>query len=229
MEHGLDQGQDDSSNEEKDSAVLKKWSPRSLQDGNRKSAFLPYKHTHTCNTVLTNLQRGNTQAETPVPQSAEINFHVKAGQGELTEQEILKENNIDAFDKNGLTALHWASAYGQYNTVQFLLKYGANINKLGSEEESPLILAASGGHHEVVRLLINSKADVNHVDHICNTALMYAARGNHPHTCQELLSHGADFSLVNLNDDTAHRIAVDNGSSLGKIHRCLERYSSLPR
>lgn len=51
---------------------------------------------------------------------------------------------------------------------------------------------------------------------MCNTALMYAARGNHPHTCQELLSHGADFSFVNLNDDTAHVIAVDNSSTLGK-------------
>lgn len=50
---------------------------------------------------------------------------------------------------------------------------------------------------------------------MCNTALMYAARGNHPHTCQELLSHGADFSFVNLNDDTAHVIAVDNSSTLG--------------
>ncbi|XP_023310505.1 DNA-binding protein RFXANK-like isoform X2 [Anoplophora glabripennis] len=235
MEHD----QEDSSNEEKDVKPIifpnpttkspetiglspslvsgpKKWSPRLLQDGNRKSAFLPYKHTYTCNTVLTNLQRGNTQAETPVPQSTEINFHMKAGQGELTEQDILQEDDVDICDKNNLTALHWASAYGQYSTVQLLLKHGASVNKLGPEEESPLILAASGGHHEVVRLLINSKAEVNHVDHLCNTALMYAARGNHPHTCQELLSHGADFSFVNLNDDTAHVIAVDNSSTLAQ-------------
>lgn len=44
---------------------------------------------------------------------------------------------------------------------------------------------------------------------------MYAAKGNHPHTCHELLVRGANFSLVNLNDDTALTIAVENCSTLG--------------
>lgn len=59
----------------------KKWSPGSWQDGNRKSAFLPYKPT-LC-TVLTNLQRGNIQAESRVPQAADLNFHTRAGQGRI--------------------------------------------------------------------------------------------------------------------------------------------------
>ncbi|XP_044263447.1 ankyrin repeat family A protein 2 isoform X2 [Tribolium madens] len=180
----------------------KKWSPGSLQDANRKSAFLPYRQS-LC-TVLTNLQRGNTQAETPVPQSADINFHTKAGQGEITENDIDCEKSVDVCDCHGLTALHWAAAYGQYNTVQLLLANGAEIDKRGPEEETPLTLAASGGHHDVIRLLL------------CNTPLMYAARGNHPHSCQELLLHGADFKLHNLNGDTAHVIAVENNSTLAQ-------------
>lgn len=59
----------------------KKWSPGSWQDGHRKSAFLPYKPT-LC-TVLTNLQRGNIQAESKVPQAADLNFHTRAGQGKV--------------------------------------------------------------------------------------------------------------------------------------------------
>lgn len=47
---------------------------------------------------------------------------------------------------------------------------------------------------------------------------MYAAKGNHPHTCNELLAKGADFSLVNLNDDTALTIAIENGSTLGRVN-----------
>lgn len=141
----------------------KKWSPRSLQDANRKSAFLPYKQHST---VLTNLQRGNTQAEKPVPQVTEINFHIKAGQGELTIEDIMNEKFVDFRDASELTALHWACAYGQTSTVQLLLSHGADANKLGPEEESPLHLAASGGHHEVVRILLNYDADVNHVDHV---------------------------------------------------------------
>ncbi|XP_060525484.1 ankyrin repeat family A protein 2-like isoform X2 [Cylas formicarius] len=192
--------------------VNQKWSPQSLHDRSRKSAFQPYRQC-TTSTVLTNLQRGNTQTETLLPQPTELTYHMKAAQGELTEEEILTKNNIDHLDQNKLTALHWSCAYGQYNSAELLIKHGADVNKVGPDEESPLILAANGGHHEIVRLLINSHADVNHVDHLCNTALMYAARGNHTHACQELLSNGANFSAVNLNNDTAHIIAVENNST----------------
>ncbi|KAJ3662432.1 hypothetical protein Zmor_006782 [Zophobas morio] len=142
----------------------KKWSPGSLQDANRKSAFQPYRQS-LC-TVLTNLQRGNTQAETPVPRSADINFHTKAGQGEINEYDINYEKSVDVRDCNGLTALHWAAAYGQYNTVLLLLANGAEIDVLGPEEETPLTLAANGGHHDVIRLLIDKGANVNHADHV---------------------------------------------------------------
>lgn len=144
-------------------STSKRWSPKSLQDVNRKSAFLPYKQT---NTVLTNLQRGNTQAETPESISSVLDFHIRAGQGDLTEQEVKQELDINALDKNKLSALHWASSYGQVNAVKLLLNYKAKINLLGPEEESPLLLAAAGGHLEVVRVLLNYGADVNHVDHV---------------------------------------------------------------
>lgn len=45
---------------------------------------------------------------------------------------------------------------------------------------------------------------------------MYAARGNHPHCCNELLLRDADVTMVNLNDDTAFTLAVDNKGNLGK-------------
>ncbi|XP_056636003.1 DNA-binding protein RFXANK-like [Diorhabda sublineata] len=192
----------------------KKWSP-GLQDTSRKSAFLPYK-VYTGNTVLTNLQRGNTLAENVLSEETEVDFHMKAGQGELCEQDILKEGDVDVKDSNNLTALHWASFYGQLHTVQLLVKHGAQVNILGSEEESPLILAASGGHHDIVAFLISHGADVNHVDHMCNSALMYAAKGNHPHTCQELILNGINISLINLNEDSAHSIAVANNSTLAQ-------------
>ncbi|KAL1502285.1 hypothetical protein ABEB36_007451 [Hypothenemus hampei] len=194
-----------------------KWSPQSLHDKNRISAFQPYKNCTPPTTVLTNLQRGNTQAETLIPRPTELTFHMKAGQGELNNQEILKEKNVDVLDPNGLTALHWASAYGQYNTVELLINFGANVNKLGPDEESPLTLAASGGHHEVVKLLLSHNANVNHVDHMCNSALMYAAKGNHPHTCQELLLNGAKFGLVNLDEETALNIAIENNSTSAQV------------
>lgn len=46
---------------------------------------------------------------------------------------------------------------------------------------------------------------------------MYAAKGNHPHCCNELLLRDADVTLINLNDDTAFNLAVDNNSNLGMM------------
>lgn len=192
--------------------VPKKWSPGSWQDGNRKSAFQPYKQS--LGTVLTNLQRGNTQAETPIPQEADINFHTRAGQGEITEADIKSESGVDVLDSDGLTALHWACAYGQITTAQLLIRCGAQVDKLGPEGETPLLLASSGGHHEVVRLLLNEGANTNHVDDVGNTALMYAARGNHPHCCNELLFRGADVGVENHCNDNAYNLAIDFNSNL---------------
>ncbi|XP_050499039.1 ankyrin repeat family A protein 2-like [Diabrotica virgifera virgifera] len=190
-----------------------KWSP-SLEDDSRKSAFLPYK-VYTCNSMLTNLQRGNTITENHFPATT-VSFHMKAGQGELTLQDVFKESDVNVKDCDNLTALHWASFYGQIHSVQLLIENGARVNEMGSEEETPLLLAASEGHLDVVRFLIGQGAEVNHVDHMCNTALMYAAKGNHPHTCQELLLNGINFSLENLNGDNAHTIAVENNSTLAQ-------------
>ncbi|XP_065167106.1 ankyrin repeat family A protein 2-like [Atheta coriaria] len=195
------------------SGSVKKWQPHAWHDGNRRSAFQPYKQSCT---VLTNLQRGNTPAATPVPQATDINFHTRAGQGEITEEDIMNEKSVDICDDNGLTALHWAANYGQINVVKLLLAHHAMVDREGPDGETPLLLAANGGHNEVVKVLIKEGADVNHVDHACNTGLMYAAGGNHPHTCNDLLAHNANLTLVNLNGETAYDLAVDSSSYLAQ-------------
>ncbi|KAK3910972.1 Ankyrin repeat family A protein 2 [Frankliniella fusca] len=188
------------------------WSGANWPDGTRKSAFQPYRPS----TLLTNLQRGNTQTQTPVIEKEEISLHERAGQGEIIEAELQLEGKIDPPDENGLTPLMWAAAYGQLSTVQLFLKHGAQIDKLGPEGETPLLLAAASGHHDVVRLLLNEGAAVNHADDIGNTALMYAAHGDHPHCVNELLLHGADFTATNENGDTAYTMVVRSNSHLAQ-------------
>ncbi|XP_044760027.1 ankyrin repeat family A protein 2-like [Coccinella septempunctata] len=186
-----------------------------LQNANRKSAFQPYRQTATC-TPLTNLQRGNTQAETPSILPTDINIHTLAGCGEITEEDVKNERDLNISDKDGYTPLHWASSFGQYNAVQLLLQNGAEVNKLGPNEETALHMAANGGHHEVIRLLISYGINVNHADHMLNTPLLYAAKGNHPHSCNELLMGGADLTMSNINDETAFTIALKNNCSLAQ-------------
>ncbi|KAF4521255.1 hypothetical protein B566_EDAN008456 [Ephemera danica] len=212
---------------------LPPWSGASWQDGSRRSAFQPYRvfYLKKCQlnqptTVLTNLQRGNVQTLTPVLEPIDVSLHHRAGQGEITVEELERDSEIDEEDSNGLTPLHWASSYGQLPTTQLLLRKGAAVDREGPEGETPLQLAAAGGHHDTVRLLLAEGADVNHIDETscpkivilvkevenCNTALMYAAYGDHPHCVNELLLRGADLTMVNLNSDTAYGVAIARGS-----------------
>ena len=79
----------------------------------------------------------------------------------------LLEQDVDLKDSNGLSALMWASAYGQVPTVQLLIQRGAMVDLEGCEGETSLLLAAASGHHEVVRLLLTEGAHVNHADEVC--------------------------------------------------------------
>ncbi|XP_058451581.1 DNA-binding protein RFXANK isoform X2 [Malaya genurostris] len=188
-----------------------------LLTGNRKSAFLPYKPT---NTVLTNLQRGNTEAN--IASEICLNFHEKTGQGEITEEQVRTEKLVDAVDSNNLTPLHWACYYGQLAATQILINCGAEVNRQATDMVTPLLLASAGGHHEIVRLLLQKGAKVNHMDVVGNTALMYAAAGNHPHTCNELLSRCARFTDSNEDGETAYSLALKNQAGLSQA--VLENY-----
>lgn len=141
----------DSENNSIKSVLKWKW-------GSRKSAFLPYKPVST---VLTNLQRGNTEAKSG--EEIKFNFHARAAQGEITANQISSEG-CDTVDIYGYTSLHWAAFYGQSYTVTMLLGYGALVDKLGPEGETALLFAAAGGHYDTIKLLLEHGADVNHSD-----------------------------------------------------------------
>lgn len=115
--------------------------------------------------VLTNLQRGNTEADVPIDRI--LNFHEQAGQGEITLEQARSQALIDRLDKYGCSALHYACFYGQLNSVKILVECGADVNKSAPEMSSPLLLAASGGHAEIVKFLLGHGADVHHMDIVC--------------------------------------------------------------
>ena len=194
------------------------WAPGAWQDATRTSAFQPYKPP----TLLTNLQRGNTQTEIPqLYGGSDITFHTLAGQGELTSEHI-HPSTVDTPDEKGLTGLMWAAGYGQLGSARQLLKAGANKNYRGLSGETPLHLAAAYGHHDLVKLLLNHGADSNASDEEGNTPLIYGAHGDHPHVCYELLSRGADVTRRNMYNISAYHAAVLNNSLTAKA--VIENY-----
>ncbi|XP_011333158.1 DNA-binding protein RFXANK isoform X1 [Ooceraea biroi] len=188
------------------------WAPGAWQDATRTSAFQPYKPP----TLLTNLQRGNTQTQIhQLYVGNDITFHTLAGQGELTPDHI-HSSSVDATDEKGLTGLMWACAYGQLGSVKQLLKWGANVNFRGPKLETSLHLAAAYGHHDVVKLLLSHNADPNTCDEDGNTPLIYGAHYDHPHVCYELLTKGAEVTLTNSSNISAYKAAIMNNSMNAK-------------
>ncbi|GFT47647.1 ankyrin repeat family A protein 2 [Nephila pilipes] len=188
------------------------------RDGNR-SAFTPYRPA----TVLTNLQRGNVQTQTP-SELPDRGTHELAGQGELFLEDMTFDDDFDAnqTDKNGLTPLMWAASYGQLATAKRLLELGASVNTVGDNGETALILAASAGHAPVVRELIRHGVYMNYRDQDGNTALMYSVYNNHAVCATELLNAGADMLLLNECGENVFEIATQRRAKHAQA--ALERH-----
>ena len=65
-----------------------------------------------------------------------------------------------------MTALLWASAYGQLPTIEFLIENGADVNFMGDNGENCLLLASAGGYKDIVRMCLNKGLDINYVDEV---------------------------------------------------------------
>eukprot|EP01084_Bolivina_argentea_P030097 55810_1 len=79
--------------------------------------------------------------------------------------ELLLQNKCNIEYKStatGWTALHEASWNNYTNAVELLLKYEANINCVGNEHETPLMLSILQKHLDIARILLNNDlVDVN--------------------------------------------------------------------
>jgi ankyrin repeat protein len=106
-------------------------------------------------------------------------------------------------DFEGVTALIYASAIGDYDTVELLVKYRANIRATNSHGATSLLLASRYGHSELVEFLLDKGSNVNTHDSSKWSALMVAAHYSHEKIVQILLDRGADINAVNDDGNTA--------------------------
>lgn len=113
---------------------------------------------------MTNLQRGNTQTIAPI-EPLFRSVHQLAAQGELFLCH-LDEKLANQIDENGLTPILWASSYGQINSIETLLKQGADLKFKGPNGENALMLAASNGHLHMMKILIANGLEINDTDEV---------------------------------------------------------------
>lgn len=89
------------------------------------------------------------------------------------------EEVIDAYDANGLCAIHWAADRGNADILELLLLHGANVNAQDKEgEQTALHYSAGCGHLNCVEILLKFNADPNIVDSDAATCLDLAIEAN---------------------------------------------------
>ncbi len=105
-----------------------------------------------------------------------------------------------------------ASRSGDLETVQSLLKEGADASSTDNTGLTALMYAAGSGHLEVAQALVDAGADINRQGGSKSfTALMLAGFRGHGEIVQRLLDAGADSSLQNSDGMDAYVLTSTAG------------------
>ena len=107
-----------------------------------------------------------------------------------------------------------SSEKDQLEKVKLFVEKGADVNKPGHDDETPLIAAAAADELEIVRYLLGKGANIDDVDGLCNTALHRAVDGIpcSIELLQLLLDHGADINQENCEEINPLMLACNSGS-----------------
>jgi ankyrin repeat protein len=146
-------------------------------------------------------------------------IQLKAGKTVLVRQiDKLAEGDVNARDKDGLTALWYAIKDGNADRAKALISAGADVNeKYGDYDHTVLMRAAgraAGTRAAVlVKILIAAGADVNVMSKNGETALMEAADNGDVDLVEILIAAGADVMAKAAVGGTALRSAATKGNT----------------
>ncbi|HKO95666.1 MAG TPA: ankyrin repeat domain-containing protein [Pyrinomonadaceae bacterium] len=124
----------------------------------------------------------------------------------------------DVRDDGGNTPLMSAALGGQTETVNALLRNGADVNAENLEGRTALMFAVINLRTDSVKTLLQFGADVNVQAHCGCTPLTLAACSGDIGITQALLKSGADANKVCSPGKTALVVAMDHGyHALGEL------------
>ena len=130
-----------------------------------------------------------------------------ARDGDLVALGALLEGNedVNAREVDGTTALHWAVRSDHVVISRMLLNAGADATVEDRYGTTPLYLAAVNGNATMIASLLDAGADANSTDPAGETALMTATRTGKPEAMRVLLENGA---LVDTRDPEFEQTAL---------------------
>ena len=130
------------------------------------------------------------------------------------------ENFINAKNKEGFTALHYAVSNGNIKIVQLLKKFGANLEAVTNNGKNIMHLAAESNQPTMlIYLLLNEAQDISSVDENGSTPLHWACYYGAEESVNYLLSLNVDINAQDKEKFTPLHLSVSNNSL--KIVRLL--------
>lgn len=142
-------------------------------------------------TLLTNLQRGNTQTEIPLPYGGgDITFYTLAGQGELASENILP--GTIGCSRPNLFNLCFNYYHNYHMHSRINLPTSGSVDTADESGLTGLMWAAGYGQLSSARLLLQAGADYNYRGNKGQRPLHLAAAYGHHDLVKLLLNHGAD-------------------------------------
>ncbi len=123
--------------------------------------------------------------------------YIKAGRGEQVLKYIQDGlGQYNAVDRGGVALLSIAAEAGDANTVDGLIEFGAEIERVDRVNRTPLMYAARSKNPETIQLLLDKGADIQARDRLGNTPLSWAAGFGSAGGVQVLVDAGADANTV---------------------------------
>ena len=146
-----------------------------------------------------------------------------------TLQELMEYGaNVNAVNKKGRTALLLNCSYGQMDSVEALLRAGADPNII-DEVGYSCIFAAVDGHcgKHTLRALIDHGAHVDAKRKDGTNALLCACRTGQSESVKFLLEAGAEANVVKPDGNTCLHIAVRGNCRKEALQKCIENGASI--
>lgn len=122
---------------------------------------------------------------------------------------------INAYSKDGFTALHFACYFGQPEAAKLLLEKGAETDAVAANatQVMPLHSAVSSRNLAAARALLEHGAPVNAHQQGGWAPIHAAAQNGDRDLVDLLLAHGADAAIANDDGKTPATVARDKGHS----------------